>query len=325
MRVELLAATVWLGGAACAVPPSPVDAGGDHADAHPHDAGRAVDATVASDAPNGDVPGDASASALDAGPRAARTAGFAGGALPGPAARRYLARGAVIEDAITGLTWQATVDATRRSLADAEAHCGALVLEGHDDFRVPSRLELVTLLASTRSPTIDPIFEGTLAEYHWTRSLHPLRDTSASTAYFGAAEIVFALARDPSAVVRCVRGGGGEGAGPVREADGRVIDRGSGLRWDVLADRRSHADASAGCEALGLRLPTLDELAGLVDDTRSAPAIDLATLGGEAGPTWSSSAAQSAGERVGLDLSIGPSVRLREDELAWARCVVEAP
>jgi hypothetical protein len=28
---------------------------------------------------------------------------------------------------------------------------------------------------------------------------------------------------------------------------------------------------------------------------------------------------------VGLDLSVGPSVRLREDELAWARCVVEAP
>jgi hypothetical protein len=176
MRVEVLAATVWLGGAACAAPPPSVDAG-ELVDAERPDA--ASDALV-NEPIDGALEGlDAdTGETLDAGPRATRTPGFASGPLPGPATRRYVARGAVIDDAITGLTWQATIDATRRSLADAHAHCSALALEGHDDFRVPSRLELATLLVSTRSPTIDPIFEGTLAEYHWTRSLHPDRKST---------------------------------------------------------------------------------------------------------------------------------------------------
>jgi hypothetical protein len=189
---------------------------------------------------------------------------------------------------------------------------------------VPSRVELVSLLRTTRSPTIDPIFEGTEAEYHWSSSLHPIRDTSATTVYFGAAEIVFALAADRSALVRCVRGGAGAGAGPSLEG-GRVVDRGTRLSWGVLDRQVSYEEAARGCDALGMRLPALDELASLVDDARSMPAIDLEVLGGEAGPTWSSSAAQTSGERLGLDLSIGPSVRLRESERAWARCVMEAP
>ena len=318
MRVELLlAATTWLGTSAvlagCGTAGAP-DAAGDVRDASATDASLPADTRA----------GDAGVLDADAGPRALRTPGFAGGRLAGPSTRRYVARGSLIEDEITGLVWEAAPPSEHLSLAEARARCEALELEGLGDFRVPSRLELTTLLEPTRSPTIDPIFAAE-PEYHWTRSLHPLRDTSASTVYFGAAEIVFALARDPSAVVRCVRGGEGEGSGPRREADGRVVDRAAALWWQSVAGQRTYAQARAACDAEGLRLPALDELASLIDDTRTAPAIDLATLGGEAGPTWSASAAQSPGERIGLDLSIGPSVRLREDELAFVRCVGELP
>ncbi|MBN8613634.1 MAG: DUF1566 domain-containing protein [Deltaproteobacteria bacterium] len=265
---------------------------------------------------------------IDAGPldafRAPRSSGHASFTPPGPNEPRYAVHDETIEDEITGLVWERFASTDLLTLEDAHARCEALSLEAHDDFRVPSRVELVSLLRTTRSPTIDPIFEGTEAEYHWSSSLHPIRDASATTVYFGAAEIVFALAADRSAVVRCVRGGRGEGAGPAREA-GRVVDRGTRLVWDVLDTQRTYAEAVRGCEALALRMPTLDELASVVDDARSMPAIDLEVLGGEAGPTWSSSAAQTSGERIGLDLAAGPSVRLRESERAWARCVTEAP
>jgi len=253
-----------------------------------------------------------------------RSSGHASFTLPGPNEPRYAVHDETIEDEITGLVWARVASTDLVTFDEAQARCEALSLDGHDDFRVPSRVELVSLVRTTRSPTIDAVFEGTEAEYHWSSSLHPRRDTSATSVYFGAAEIVFALAADRSALVRCVRGGGGEGPGPSRE-EGRVVDRGTGLAWDVLDTQTTYAEAVRGCEAIALRVPTLDELASLVDDARSMPAIDLEVLGGEAGPTWSSSAAQTGGERIGLDLASGPSVRLRESERAWARCVTEAP
>lgn len=283
---------------------------------------RVIDAALVDDAREADAPADDVG--MDDAWLAPRTSGHASFTPPGERAARYVTQGETIEDELTGLVWERVAGTSLLTLDEAHTRCDALALEGQDDFRVPSRVELVSLLRTTRSPTIDPIFEATEAEYHWTRSLHPRRDTSATSVYFGAAEIVFALAADRSALVRCVRGGTGDGPGPTLEGT-RVVDRGTQLVWGVLDTPCTYAEAVAGCDAIGMRVPTLDELSSLVDDTRTSPAIDLATLGGEAGPTWSSSAGQTSGERVGLDLSIGPSVRLREGERAIARCVTEAP
>lgn len=253
-----------------------------------------------------------------------RASGYASFRPVGPREPRYIAEGSTVTDEHTGLVWERVAGTALLTFEEARARCDALSLDGHDDFRVPSRVELVSLLRTTRSPTIDPTFLDTDPEYHWTRSLHPRRDASATSVYFGAAEIVFALVADRSALVRCVRGVS-EGEGPTREPSGAVVDRGTQLVWSVLPTQRTYEEAVRDCEAASSRVPTLDELASLVDDARSMPAIDLEVLGGEAGPTWSSSEAQTSGERIGLDLSIGPSVRLRETERAWARCVTEAP
>lgn len=263
--------------------------------------------------------------AHDAAPSSPREHGFAAFALPGPSEPRYVMSAHSIEDQITGLVWEREPSAARVSLDEAHARCEGLELDGHDDYRVPSRIELVSIVRTTRSPTIDAVFAGTPAEYHWTRSLHPRRDASATSVYFGAAEIVFALVADRSAVVRCVRGGGGEAHGPERTAEGRIVDRATGLVWVAVEGAPlRYSDAVAACATRAMRVPSLEELASLVDDARTAPAIDLSLLGGEAGPTWSASEAQLAGERIGLDLSSGPSVRLREDESALLRCVAEA-
>ncbi|GAB4203116.1 MAG: hypothetical protein OHK0013_16950 [Sandaracinaceae bacterium] len=250
----------------------------------------------------------------------ARSPGFASFSVPGPRDPDYSVEGSVVRDTLTGLVWERASSPVRLTFDAAVARCDALTLDGHDDFRMPTRVELVSLLRTSASPSIHPTFSPTPADYFWTRSLHPRRDTSTTTVYFGAAEIVHALTSDPSAYVRCVRARP-EGEGAVREPSGRILDRGTGLVWSHLAPRLSFEDAVVGCEARGARVPTLDELATLIDDTRIDPAIDLATLGGEAGPTWSSSPSSIPGERVGLDLARGPSVRLRERELAWVRCV----
>ncbi len=97
--------------------------------------------------------------------------------LPGtPAAsRRYVTVGSTVIDCVTGLEWQQTSPATNYDQAGAIANCEGLVLGGYDDWRLPSRIELQSLLDYTVvpgvGPTIDTLaFPGTLNTSFWTSS-----------------------------------------------------------------------------------------------------------------------------------------------------------
>jgi hypothetical protein len=72
----------------------------------------------------------------------------------------------------TGLMWQQTVDAQSYTWADAKTYCEGLSLVGYDDWRLPTRIELVSLVDFTQSsPTIDPTgFPNTPSEYFWSSS-----------------------------------------------------------------------------------------------------------------------------------------------------------
>src|ERR1019366_8513353 len=50
----------------------------------------------------------------------------------------------VVLDRVTNLEWQATSAADLDTVADALAYCQALVLDGKSDWRLPSRIELVS-------------------------------------------------------------------------------------------------------------------------------------------------------------------------------------
>ena len=76
----------------------------------------------------------------------------------------------IVRDNATGLEWQAVPFPESMTWAEAEKACAALRLGEHDDWRLPTRAELLTLVDDTRnSPAIDvEAFPGTPSAWFWT-------------------------------------------------------------------------------------------------------------------------------------------------------------
>ncbi|MCC6624447.1 MAG: DUF1566 domain-containing protein [Deltaproteobacteria bacterium] len=197
----------------------------------------------------------------------------------------YQIDGPVVTDLVTGLGWQRETAAASYDWWGAREHCAALTLGGHDDWRLPSRIELVSVLDfGRRDPVIDPTaFPGTPSDFYWTSSPVPFL----SFAYGVRFELGFIYDHDPRSTgrVRCVRGAyepPGERFTIEAEA-GVVRDNGTGLVWerDTLDAPLGWLDALARCEALELagfddwRLPTLKETQTLIDERRLQPSIDV--------------------------------------------------
>src|SRR5262245_33698949 len=76
----------------------------------------------------------------------------------------------VVIDRVTGLGWQRAVGTDMVLWSDAGAACDALSLAGFDDWRLPSLIELVSIIDSSRAgPAIDPgAFPDTPGDSFWT-------------------------------------------------------------------------------------------------------------------------------------------------------------
>lgn len=204
-----------------------------------NDAATATDAHGADAATGGDAHAPAADAASDAG------AGAEGGPavdkhawntwpMPNPAAANlpepssYITTVDVVTDNVTHLEWQRDVPPTSLSWQAAIAACDALVLGGKSDWRLPTRIELLSLFDYTRvAPALDTTaFPHALAHLGagtvWTASpRHPNYPPGnlAYTVDFDSmcstgSECVLHLDRsiDPGdstnqAKVRCVRGG----------------------------------------------------------------------------------------------------------------------
>ncbi len=79
-----------------------------------------------------------------------------------------------VVDTTTGLEWQASPFAESMKHADAVQACAELRLGGHDDWRLPTRTELLTLVDDTRcSPAIDTdAFPNTPNTWFWTSTAY---------------------------------------------------------------------------------------------------------------------------------------------------------
>ncbi len=156
-------------------PPGPADAG---ADLDTRDAD-----TTDADAPDSDTPdlGPLDLGVSDLGDDAGGLTRpppsiWAAWELPGtpPHARAYLydAISTTVLDLVTGLEWERTADGSPRSQATSAAYCEGLELDGKSDWRLPSRIELASLVDYARfNPTIDrAVFPAAQARQHWTRS-----------------------------------------------------------------------------------------------------------------------------------------------------------
>jgi hypothetical protein len=209
----------------------------------------------------------------------------------------------VVVDRVTGLTWQRVVSADSYGWSEAADHCACLTLAGHDDWRLPTRIELVSLIDVRRqSPAIDPLaFPDTPSTWFWTSS--PAADVPGAAWYvaFFDGDTHHMDVETPYRA-RCVRAGAAAVPAPrtVVRNDGTLVDTATGLTWQRAPDPtlRTWSEAGEYCASLGAdggatswRLPSAKELQTLIDETRVDPALDPTAFPDTTGDSfWTSSA-----------------------------------
>lgn len=121
------------------------------------------------------------------------------------AANSYTTTSDTATDAKTGLVWQRVVASTY-TFDDAVAYCDALSLDGFDDFRLPTRIEMPSIVDFTTSnPAIDAVaFPGTPPANFWLSSPFVPDATKAFTLVASSGVVVPDPKSDMNAV-RCVR------------------------------------------------------------------------------------------------------------------------
>lgn len=201
--------------------------------------------------------------------------------------------GRVITDKTTGLTWANKLPDASMSWEDASAWCEELDFGDKDDWRLPTRIEAISVAsfdsesgfltiqpqsktAFTPATGSDPCF--------WTASTFPKsaahwRVWNDRIGDYSTAQTCFP---------RCVRGGPaiGEPKDPAYELkNGLIWDPRTKLLWEAKpqAAKTTWESAVDRCNALvidghKMRLPWIKELASIVDETRTAQALhpDLA-------------------------------------------------
>ncbi len=224
--------------------------------------------------------------------------------LPHPAS--YTTRTGSVVDDVTGLEWQQAMGCSAGcTQADAAAYCEGLTLAGQGDWRLPTRIELVSLVDDTQHlPAIDTTwFPGTSNAYSWTSSAALINPSNAFIVGGAEGDTSFGAVTGLAAA-RCVRAPAGEPASQYvilggGTPTGTVQDTGTWLTWQqqVSPDLYTFDDAIAYCAAnaaglpgTGWRLPSMKELQTIVDDHHVLPTMDPTAFPGAPSllQTWSS-------------------------------------
>ncbi len=192
-------------------------------------AARPAHPATGADPEAGTVPPDAGDAASSSGGGGAGGGAAVGSALwPMPNGEDDVSNGApnpmsytdnldgTVSDLVTHLMWEQRVPTTGGAgddgyltWAEANAHCGTLVLASHQDWRLPSQIELVSLvdysnLGPGHAPVDESVFPDTPADAFWSSTRHAAAPTEAWTVYM---DVGFTYAYDVTTVgkVRCVR------------------------------------------------------------------------------------------------------------------------
>ena len=248
----------------------------------------AVGGAAAGSGPEGGAAGARPADCADATPLNA----WASWVLPDPttsgqaASQSYTLTDEVATSDVTKLEWQRHLPAQTFTWPEAKQYCDCLSLEGKDDFGLPSRMELVSIVDYTRqNPSLDPgVFPDTPFEWFWTAS--PKAAEPDSYWYVGFFDgDTHASTSDRDYRVRCVRHAAGQLPRYDVSVSGTVKDTSTGLTWQrsSSAEQVTWAGAKLACDSLplaggGWRLPSMSELQSLIDENNVSPAIDAAAF-----------------------------------------------
>ena len=249
-----------------------------------------------------------------------------------------------VTDLVTGLMWQQTLPSTVYAWASAVAYCPTLSTAGHNDWRLPTEIELVSLIDGyprPPDPAIDPnAFPQTPVDFFWSST--PLAGSS-GVAWFVLFDGGVVSATDATFAfhVRCVRStrtGTGTGAPPGRYVVGAltVDDTKTVLTWQRSISTATYGwhEARAFCPTpavasalggTGWRLPTKKELLTLVDFRVAipGPTIDATAFPGAPAVSFWSAAAVSTSANTAWSVSFdsGASTTADTGFTLYVRCV----
>lgn len=192
----------------------------------------------------------------------------------------------IVRDLVTELSWQKIVDNTPRDWNESGTICADLILGEHDDWRIPTIRELMTIVDNGKAtaPKFNDVFEGDYSSYYWSSTtVAPENSGGAWTVDFGEGDTQSAP-KTGTNIVRCVRGGPLQASVFVDNLDGTVTDQTTNVRWEKTSSPAAMTwkDALRYCENqttgghTGWRMPNIQELNTLVDFSRPfpEPAID---------------------------------------------------
>jgi Protein of unknown function (DUF1566) len=216
--------------------------------------------------------------------------------LPNPQTYDTSIEGVAV-DGVTGLMWQRSAFTDGATFEEAKRECDQLTLAGFAGWRLPSRIELLSIVDLSRTqPSINlAAFRKTPSDWFWTSSVASDNPAAAWYVYF-----YFGYPKTDDKTnrfaVRCVRTAAPRAtpraapsapAAPRYDARGLdVRDTATGLTWQREVPTRAFAfeGARAYCAQLtlggktGWRVPSMGELLTLIDEHASAPMIDTAAF-----------------------------------------------
>jgi hypothetical protein len=221
-------------------------------------------------------------------------------------------------DNTTGLMWERVPPETDQTFADATARCSSLGAGGYTDWRLPTRIELLSIIDYGQSMTLlnsnvfgsveSPGYDTTL----WSSSTYPLPNTAGQQFTVDPAHSWTGVDTPSAAhLSRCVRAGCvSTAATRFSNGDYTTLDTTTGVRWQrgTAPATMNSDDAQAYCAMLSLdgltgwRLPTIRELGSLYDETQyTVPLYNTATFALASGDEYWSSTPDSKA-RVGWQL-----------------------
>lgn len=247
--------------------------------------------------------------------------------LPNAASYTDLGNGAV-RDNVTCLVWEKSPGGTAVDGATNLAHCESLAssnFAGFGDWRVPTRVEMASIVDYTKNPGYPSALTTPKAYYrtisNWYETITGQSSSGFAWIYGQDGFTSNAYAWSSTATVRCVRGNGqGEGQNEfakeppnhytIDTAAGETTDNYTALIWQQGSSPSTMAwsEAANYCATLNLnghtwRVPSLNELASIVNEALVAPAVNRTafpnTKYGSKSNNWYWANAQYAGSNYG--------------------------
>ena len=115
--------------------------------------------------------------------------------------------GNIVTDSSTKLQWQDDAVGSTMTWQSAIDHCEALVLDTHEDWRLPNKNELISIVDySKNNSSIDSHFQNIISSYYWSSTSYARYTNNAWYVYFGNGYTYYNNKND-SNYVRCVRAG----------------------------------------------------------------------------------------------------------------------